>query len=72
MTMQVGELLQYKEHVLQVCQSEANACTRCFAVGKQYVCNKMPDCRGGLYFKKIGSYRLKRAKKQGTNITKID
>lgn len=70
--MQVGELLQYKEHVLQVRQSEENACTHCFAVGKQYVCNKMSDCRGGLYFKKLSNYEVRQVKKQGKNINKIE
>lgn len=35
--MQAGELFKHNEHVLQVCQSEGNACTHCLAVGKQYV-----------------------------------
>lgn len=69
--MQIGELLKHNEHILEVCQSEGNACTHCFAVGKQYVCNKMPDCRGGLYFKKLSNYEIRQAKKQGKTINEL-
>ncbi|WP_165044948.1 hypothetical protein [Dysgonomonas sp. ZJ709] len=69
--MEVGTLFQYKELVLEVCKAEDLGCRGCVALGKNGLCKKLPVCYTGVYYRKLNSFQIRKAKKDKLEIRKL-
>ena len=69
--MEVGTLFQYKECVLVVCKAEDLGCRGCVAQTKNGLCKKLPACYTGVYYRKLNSFQLRKAKKDKLEIKQL-
>ncbi|WP_292268849.1 hypothetical protein [Butyricimonas sp.] len=72
--MQTGDLIQYKEAILEIKEVKkvGHKCSHCYACNNRLRCKHLPLCwtkEKEFFFVKLSLFKIRRAKKAGKKIT---